>query len=1019
MIKIKKHNLLIIASTSLIVAASVAGISAAVYIANANNQARSKDLIFEREIRSKIATDVNIEIQNKSNKDNNLPKNEKEVEITIVFVNRRASDAEIKRVVKKFNEKDLQGVNIVDLMPDPLKWSLANGDINLEAYDLKKDHPNIIPLVPASLKTKLVYVEGTKVVFQILKETGANDRINPADHLPANYRFVDDTPDPVVIGQENVYKVEKIINKIKTNIIYSFEGSPVKTISVETIEGQPIDYKTEIPAGYKLKEGFEKQPEPGKDFTVLLDKLVNKVTTTVVFENFGSFIGSSLFSDVEEGVDLDVTNRVPSGYKLSDTQSSTIKAINGQVTVRVVQIPKEIEPPREEEKPLQPIEEVDDQPIFVDPFPEPEPQPDPAPPAPEPDPAPEPEPVPEPDPAPPAPEPEPVPPKPAPAPAPEPAPAPPTPEPAPVKPVLDQAAISAARSKQGTYRESALKDLDFRKLKPDPKPSSLTTQQANEIDAITNELSDIARINTRGHKFTQSERDKIINAITRLHNINPDPNMKPNLTPEELRAALDRYVTYIENDGKSTPEKLKSMGVIREDWAGNPVVPADAFNLWIDQLKATKYSNRAEGLIPILDFTGYGTGGGYAHADISKNVVRNKMIADNKKKTFSNATEWHRNPGQIANGNYPGWSKTDVIKEYESFGASWRNGIVVERYTPNHDNQAVSNKNQQITVVTLYANYPEGYNNFLNFIDQAKKAGKPVDAITIKNIGLKNENQEFHSILSKLPQDLLKVSLFFEGYNTSSLIGLKDLRIKEMEIFTSKRDNVTSPRWSIDPNALRNVEYISFDYTNLSTVANDGARASSSIVFQTLKFSPGSTLTDINNGLKLAFVDKSDQRVFQGYWGDGGWPDRLDFSETKQIRNLKGMNLYDRVFKYLKLYNNSETFTVTLNDLTEQQWKALLLKGPSKAELDFTNNTNTLYLKGSVQDLKSQWGIDLYGLFQAGKNIFRTVYVDDINVLNLIKSSQAAGELQNAQFLVKPDGFDPEQSTGGGGFSGD
>ncbi|QZE12330.1 putative immunoglobulin-blocking virulence protein [Mycoplasma sp. Ms02] len=938
MIKIKKKKFLLIASVSVLSVAVSAASATAIYLMNNNDQAKDKSLIFERQIRSQIAQDVKITEDNNSNKDNNLAKIDHEVKITIVFVDKSRNNEEIKRFEKNVDERHLSSVDLTKDAPDPLRWELVNKNFNLNSYSLVKDQVNIIELTPTTTRTQLVYKEGDKVIFEIIKETPLGTTLDPAEHLPAKYKFVDKTPTTPVLGQENIYQIEKIVEKFTTIVTYSEEGTVIATVEFKTVDNQPVDFASGVPQGYKVKTGFNQTPKAGQPFTVPIEKVVNKVTTILEFKALGSTLKVERLADIEQGTDISVERYLPENYKLAVNQAEVVQAIEGTIVINVQQIPKEIEPPKEDETPLQPIEDTPEEPIFIDPQPQPEPDPEPAPPAPE-EPKEEPQPRPEPTPE-------------APVIQPE-----PTPSPKPVEaPKLDTNKINKAVNQAGRVDESRLKDLDFSKL-PKPAPSSLDRSTQQILDSVFKDFTDVLNQNTTvGSKFTEEQRNKLIAALTKLHNINPDPNFKPDLNAEELKYALNKYVNYIENDGLRTNEKLEKMNVFRETWVDNPITPFQAFKMWTEDYNRNKNKFANDGLIPILGFTRYETGGGYGPADLSKNVVRNKMIADNKRKTLSNSSEWQRNPSDISKGNYPGWSKSSVTNEYTSVGAGESLGITVERYVPNTGNDSVVDKNTTITIVTLDANNPQGYATFVEFMKKVKASNLPLDGITVRNIGFKNENQEFKDILSKIPDNLKKLSLYFEGYNTTSLIGLQGKHIEEMEIFTSKRDNVTNPQWGIDPNSLSNVDYISFDYSNLNTIAQDGNTASSSVVFQTLRFARDSSLQQINNGFNIAFVQKADQRIFQGYFGDGGWPDGLDFGMIPSIKSLKGMTLYDRVFKRLKLYNNSPNFTVNLSDITQQQWTALLLKGPEKAEITFTNNTGALYLKGSIDDLRDQWG---------------------------------------------------------------
>ncbi|OBU78223.1 hypothetical protein BAY37_04015 [Mycoplasmoides gallisepticum] len=119
------------------------------------------------------------------------------------------------------------------------------------------------------------------------------------------------------------------------------------------------------------------------------------------------------------------------------------------------------------------------------------------------------------------------------------------------------------------------------------------------------------------------------------------------------------------------------------------------------------------------------------------------------------------------------------------------------------------------------------------------------------------------------------------------------------------------------------------------------------------------------------------------------------------------MNFYGRVFKKLTLYNNSNIFTVDSKTLHQQQWSALLIKGPDRPKLMFVSpqKVDTLYIQGNAMDLGNNWGPELYGLIESGKYVFQKVYVDNETMANTLNSSQAFTTF-GKRAIVKPRNFD-------------
>ncbi|WP_429980863.1 putative immunoglobulin-blocking virulence protein, partial [Mycoplasmopsis bovis] len=108
-----------------------------------------------------------------------------------------------------------------------------------------------------------------------------------------------------------------------------------------------------------------------------------------------------------------------------------------------------------------------------------------------------------------------------------------------------------------------------------------------------------------------------------------------------------------------------------------------------------------------------------------------------------------------------------------------------------------------------------------------------------------------------------QLELFFDhrATNTSSLIELENKKIKELSLFTL--GNSLLDDWSLNPWALRNVEWVNTIDYNVSWENKQGADIASRITFNTIAFEESDILKDhadpakrferINNGLRMAY----------------------------------------------------------------------------------------------------------------------------------------------------------------------
>ncbi|MBN4089550.1 putative immunoglobulin-blocking virulence protein [Mycoplasma enhydrae] len=341
----------------------------------------------------------------------------------------------------------------------------------------------------------------------------------------------------------------------------------------------------------------------------------------------------------------------------------------------------------------------------------------------------------------------------------------------------------------------------------------------------------------------------------------------------------------------------------------------------------------------------------YSPAD-GYNKVTSRMERDNaERRVFGIKGYFGRNPGDIANGEYKGWKKQDITNDpkFKDFNITNGDGIIISKLTrevPEKDKL-----NEGIVVEIDAANF-QGYNKTKGLIEGLKAKNITITGYRIKNMGKKDVNQEFKDILKALPDDLPHLELFFDhrATNTSSLIELENKRIKELSLFTLGNSLLDS--WSINPLALRNVEWINTIDYNVSFENKPGDDIATRITFNTLAFEEsdiikGSTdiYSRINNGLRMAYYVRNNEGIFQGGFGSGLKPDTneggnsyatgLDLSRAHSIRSLKGLKFYDyikssnksRKLKSLNLFSDSKNYKISGADLDGAQFDSVMALG--------------------------------------------------------------------------------------------
>ncbi|VEU81750.1 putative immunoglobulin-blocking virulence protein [Mycoplasmopsis arginini] len=602
---------------------------------------------------------------------------------------------------------------------------------------------------------------------------------------------------------------------------------------------------------------------------------------------------------------------------------------------------------------------------------------------------------------PPKPEPTPVPPKPTPVPPkPEPTPVPPKPTPVPPKP-------TPTPPKKNTER--VVIEINGVKVVAEVTPAPSRPLDPRDIEAgITNPnpYMNVIVGNIKSVEVTQELRDATLknlidNKPSGLKNYFPgfiddlllEPNEKydPELNIVNNQAIwlrlMDKFKRLLDSPNVVKfllPEALKEYNKPKQFRSQN--IKYAWLIKHLDYSKFTKLGKGAEKYLKEgytaspdnayinengeIDSYGYDPAPGY-------NTVTTRMERDNKeRRAFGIEGYYGRTPDEIANGNYRGWTKRDVTKskEFAEFNVGNNDGIVITELTRQKPEEGKLNKGY---VVEIDAANFEGYEKTKNLIEQLKAKGIEITSYRIKNMGKKDVNQKFREILRALPEKLPQLELFFDhrATNTSSLIELENKKIKELSLFTL--GNSLLDDWSLNPWALRNVEWVNTIDYNVSWENKQGADIASRITFNTIAFEESDILKDpakrferINNGLRMVYYVRNNEGIFQGSFGPGlnpdtneggnSYPTRLDFSRAPSIRSLKNMIFYDyikptnkkRKLKNVKFFNDKSWYEISGDDLDNAQFNTVMALGepgmpPTKIEFSNGNLTNMIRITSS------------------------------------------------------------------------
>ncbi|MBW0594971.1 putative immunoglobulin-blocking virulence protein [Mycoplasmopsis anatis] len=804
-------------------------------------------------------------------------------------------------------------------------------------YEISYGKENRIGIQPKKklVSTTLVYKEGDEVISEKTISTNDDEIISASNYLPNNYILVNPNAS-ITSGQRNeiaIKKVEEIHETVSTKLVFILNSKEVGTKTISSLDNAKIDVRPHIPLGYELKNP-EQVINVGQTNKIEIVKSQIRPAPPRMGFIYINWI-------LEDGTILEPFSRLES----VDDEIPVIRYMpSGYEAFDQNEARKVVVANTDRNTAIVKIKKKSEVIILPEPTLPVEPE---VPTTPE-----------------------------EPTVQPEPSKPTPTPEPTPNQP--DRPSID----------------------------NSLISNKTN----IAGKPINPEDVNIPDHKNPDWEKYKDMNA--------------EKITEDSLKGTkefIDTLFTAIGKDGfndeKAFRDALKKQGIgefntnlwvdyiknYREKWQEPGRDFLLHFRLWLENVKREINSYAAKGMAPDLSFLNrismnysggkqvwYVEGGGsWTYPNPLDSPVIKKIVDQNSTKRVMNYDTWYsRDPESIQKGNFPGWEKRDVSSSYST---SLSGSSKVYSYTKN---------GKTLNILDVDVKDAQSYANFKSDIQKLQgKLSGGINGIVIRNIGGFGAPSDLKDVFKSLPSTVQKLTLFFEGKDTSSLIALKDKHIKEIELYTNQNGLLGLDKdWAINPNALKGVDFVPYDYNNdidPRKVSPDALKTTS-ITFQVLKFDNVDNITTINQGLKIAFQDKYDLRVFQGYWGEGSWITHLDFSNVRNIRTLKDMNLYGKVFYDLTLWNENNVFEIKSSDLARSQFSALIVKHPSDyGKFHFitpdNRNVDTLYISGNASSLEQGWGTQLAAAISAGRNIFKKIVVDDPNMVSLVSSFNTYG----------------------------
>ncbi|MDW2928783.1 putative immunoglobulin-blocking virulence protein [Mesomycoplasma ovipneumoniae] len=305
------------------------------------------------------------------------------------------------------------------------------------------------------------------------------------------------------------------------------------------------------------------------------------------------------------------------------------------------------------------------------------------------------------------------------------------------------------------------------------------------------------------------------------------------------------------------------------------------------------------------------------------NIVKKAIKADNARGIAPYDSPWPNQDSTVLSSlSRQGWSgglndPSSHVKD-ESFNSALSsagipggsNSIRLIQYKKNPGNTAGNNGLTQFKSLYLDSSDPAALSKFDSILASLAQSQSDLKEVVLQNV--KGEyTKTIEQIISKLPSSITSLRLFVEdNQGLEALSKLENHKLSELSLYSNTQKETGT--WAINPNGLKNVDFIKWDFVDKASINlyNPSAKLPGSIRFDTLSWTKDLGSTEkINEGLKIAFGSKINQRVFQGVFGGrGGYPPNLDFSKT-EIKTFSGINFDDANNEFNRQISTWETDT--------------------------------------------------------------------------------------------------------------
>ncbi|WP_341513197.1 putative immunoglobulin-blocking virulence protein [Mesomycoplasma ovipneumoniae] len=305
------------------------------------------------------------------------------------------------------------------------------------------------------------------------------------------------------------------------------------------------------------------------------------------------------------------------------------------------------------------------------------------------------------------------------------------------------------------------------------------------------------------------------------------------------------------------------------------------------------------------------------------NIVKNAIKADNARGIAPYDSPWPNQDSTVLSSlSRPGWSgglnnPSSHVKD-DSFNSALSsagipggtNAIRLIQYKKDAGNTAGNNDLTQFKSLYLDSSDPTALTKFDSILQSLATSQSDLKEVVLQNV--KGEyTKTIEQIISKLPNSITSLRLFVEdNQGLEALSKLENHKLTELSLYSNAQKETGT--WAINPNGLKNVDFIKWDFVDKASINlyNPSAKLPGSIRFDTLSWTKDLGSTEkINEGLKIAFGSKINQRVFQGVFGGrGGYPPNLDFSKT-EIKTFSGINFDDANNEFNRQISTWETDT--------------------------------------------------------------------------------------------------------------